>query len=430
MRFDTKLRERVFVFLVGFLGYKAMFAVLGGPFQTPDSFGYLKQALAPWSFWASWRPPGISFYLYVTNLLGWKVSSALSVIAATNLSLIYELLKSIHSHWRWPVFIGFIANAPWIMIHCSVWSESLFMTACLVIAVALHRVPVFLVRLGFCLIAFAVGAITRHVAVFLLPAVIIALSWPETLMRHRCLVARWFCVAAPAFVLLWVGLNISRTGHPLRPVNSDMPCMQSLAALNSVPYCQWAPHLALCRMDPARKVVGNPSLETIDGMNQLFFGAESPLRLFAERAGGAAVCAELKKTGMIILRHAPLALFGLELKRFVGSFGAWHATERGQPADSPKFVGSVVFLDDILELFRKMGFLNYLLLGVFPAFVILRKKVNATTAFLVLAACGHALGLALNNPFLTLRYMAVHQLLLALAAVLLIFGGRARVAKV
>ena len=302
------------------------------------------------------------------------------------------------------------------MLDLSLWSEPPFFLLLTLIAYLLVRPPT-ITQAGLIYIAFLALTEIRHVAIFVAPALAVALGWRSSLQegiaRRLAKSALWLT----AILFGWTTLNLWRSGNPLHPTTSQMECQHFLAAYNSLNYCRALPHLELCMLDPDRKFFGNPSIKP----DTLIFDPQGPLMQYTGTP--QKMCEQWAAIRSMLIHDKLSATILLITKNFAAQLGPWNASERGAPWPgevSPEV--KIEQFDTLLEQSRDVSryaapvALAIALLGIIfgPAFL------RPLLLFLVLSSLGHATGIALNNPFLTLRYMAVPKFLLVLAAILAI----------
>jgi hypothetical protein len=119
----------------------------------------------------------------------------------------------------------------------------------------------------------------------------------------------------------------------------------------------------------------------------------------------------------------------LLISRIAGQFGTWEMSERGGNVLPEGVAGAVSYFDRVTAL---SGVYVWPLWLLWAAALLkgwrAERLSDPVVVFCLLGGLGHAAGIALNNPFLGLRYLAISKYLVSLAAALLL-GKRRSTAK-
>jgi hypothetical protein len=435
---------------------------LGGPIHSPDSMGYLRAAAQSWhvsTLWAQiaeWQPTGLPLLLSLAFTAGLDERTALQVLwTALCLAFYFILVRGGGWAWAWIGLLVFLFDPSWIVLRLSLWTEMPFMlTVLLTLAtLSLKRLhwPIKVLATAlwfFCSLRF------RHSGVFLLPGLVAGLgfTWGSQRWNFSPLRAG---AAGLAILTVWLVSNYASTGDPLTATQArSRLCKTIVVSLNELPYCQWNPDIPICALDPERKFLNTSSLalkereliyhdpgwnyvengiSQCDQLAHLHFGQTSPIWIYENTPipvhDAEKWCLLRDEIIRQAVTHAPGRFAGMMALRMWQQFGAWEWTERWTPV-GPVDASRVAELDWALDRWNRaqwvfQGFLVLSSIG----FLVLRRG-SPVVAYSWLGALGHAAGIALINPFLALRYMAIAKLLIAICAFyVLLERRRARVGR-
>ncbi len=402
----------------------------GAPFVTGDSGVYLRAALHPWLQFGSHHPSGPSWFLWFGRQLGLPVSATVAAIAACEIVVLKRMFSYLAgSAWGWFVAALFFWHPDLLTIRLSLWSEPGMLLLIALTSLVLCQRRLFANRhwatyLGLGLL-FVVMCEMRHAAIFLLPGLAAAMALATTPRRtYFPLLARFGC-AMVWLVLLWATLNVARTGNPLRPSAASFECVQYVAAYHRVPFCSTAPAIPLCLADPQGEWLKQENGVEPDfvSLDRFIFRPESPLHSFLNSSEAACdLWGGIKKE---LMANHKMELLRLVASRLVAQFGRWEISERGQGIQQPYFLAAQEWFDSAAHITQRYLWLVWVMWALaLIRGVVTGRLFEPVVAFLILAACGHALGIALNNPFLALRYTAVPKYLMSCAAALMLIPRR------
>jgi hypothetical protein len=378
----------------------------GGPLRTGDSFSYVETGKHPWLSFGAWQPTGYPWFIYFVTLLTQNIRTM--VVFGFLLQLI-TFIWAFHFRLgkasRW-LALAILLTPPSLIMCGTVWSECLFLTMIWLLAGLLDYPSANRWRPLALIGAFLILVEIRHPAIFLMPA--LGIAWGISHFNSR---RRYFVIGA-AFCALsaaWTGLNFARTGNPLLPTAGRFDCLQRLVALNEIDFCSWQQPSAICKFDD-RGIIGRriPSEAKLAQMGNLQYDESSPYRKFLHERGETSLCQESSAVMKGAIVNSPGQMFRIVWNAFLAQFGEWQSTERGDPIKIRP--ANLKRLDSTLKVWNLVQPIFYVLLFLSPGFFILAfQKRIASAVFLIGAAWGHALGIALSNPFAVLRYMEVSK---------------------
>lgn len=386
---------------------------IGGPLLTGDSKSYLQFSESPWKHFGSWPAVGLPWWLLVFKIFSNDLVLFLAFIGAVNTFLVFRLLDGVFSQNTALLLSSFLLLSPQLsFIHSSLWTESLFLFHILALVLLSHSKKLSLLRLG--LISFLVisAYLLRPVFIFLLP---VFFAFP-------LLVNKTFNKAIPV-VLGLVGIltiNFLSTGNLLKPVKNSLDCSVRYVALNEIPMCEATNSPRVCEYDQ-RKFIGR----TVE-LNILQWASDSPYNLFLNKEGSEIFCQDLKFAHRLVIKEFPWVYLNLIRKRIWHQFSRWDRVEVGTPQTQASLkqeenLGALVrrieFTHSHQSVFRIILVLSSVILTTLWIFK-LRPSPYGLTLF-CLALC-HSTAIAVLNPFLSLRYQAIHKFCILLAFLLLL----------
>jgi hypothetical protein len=309
-----------------------------------------------------------------------------------------------------------------LILRMSVWSEPVMFAGLVVTSFALTRrgVPSWLL-VGSTIILFLALCEVRHATIFLLPGFVLALAVYLSGRRFSRFCVLAVCLAA-SFVAAWLGLNFLRTGIVTAPSRGSFECVHFIAAYHRIPFCASSPTLPLCVADPNDSFLqqGSGKAPSFVELDRFIFHADSPLTHLALSPEEA--CTVWNDIRRDILQHHKSEVLSLLLRRVLSQFGAWEVSEKGAAIAAPLYSESGAILDLLSDkVNRNVQILWLLWASALIVGIKSRQLHSPVVLFLVVGALGHAFGIALNNPFLGLRYLAVPKYMLSLASLLILF---------
>jgi hypothetical protein len=424
---DTIFEFGVCWALVGVLQW-----LFGAPFVTGDSGVYLRAGLQPWMQFGSHHPSGPGWILWFGSQLRLPVSATLAAVGALEILLLKRVFKRYQgTGWSWFLTAPFLVHPDLLIIRLSLWSEPGMLFILVLSVLVLQRYGQEGIRRVFLVLwlafLFLVGCEMRHAGIFFLPglAIAVALSRESRIVSRRTF-SRIGLVAA-SLAALWMLLNVSRTGKPLQPSAGSFECVQYVAAYHRVPFCSTAPQIPLCVADPQGVWLkqANGAEPDFVSLDRFIFQPDSPLHSFAKSPEDS--CALWGKIRSELLTNHKTEVFRLMFSRTIAQFGPWEVSERGQGINPPYRPSAQTWLDAIAQGAQKYLWILWIMWGLaLTRGIATGRLLEPAILFLLLAALGHAAGIAINNPFLGLRYMAIPKYLVSLAAVLILIPRRSR----
>jgi hypothetical protein len=423
--------QRVAKQLVGFgmvwASLGALQWVFGSPLLTGDSIVYLRGALSPWSQFGGHHPSGSGWLLWLGKQLGFAVGATLTAVGAIEISIIQQVVRrNLGAGVAWAAAAAFMLYPDFLLIRLSLWSEPgmLLLISILIFVLAAKRSGVVSWCAGLVGL-FLVMSEMRHAAIFLLPALVISVSACLRLFKDWKRAGISICTVASCFLGGWMLVNMARTGKPLAPATGSFECVHFIAAYHRVPFCSTAPGIALCQMDLdgawlKQGLGNNPDFISLD---RFIFRPDSPLNRLALNSEG--LCELWRSMRSELIANYKVETARLLASRTAGQFGWWQISERGANLRKEGVSGALAFLDAALAACNSAVWVLWsawavaLLNGIRT-----RRVLNPVVLFCLLGGLGHAAGIAVNNPFLGLRYLAISKYLVSFAAVLMI--GRRR----
>ena len=418
-------------FTLSFLGYFLFFCFLfifsqlllscfDGPLVTPDSVGYLQDSSKPWRAIGSWHPAGLPFLLFFGFHSGMSLHTIIHFLCTFFGVMTYWVLRR-----GWGVALGWVGflvlflDPDWIMLRMTLWSEVLFMTVlvCFAAFFSIKRVS-WCFRLTVATAMFFILIQCRNVGLFFFPAWVAALgyswenqSWRFSLRRARNAVVVFSCVWV---LYAFTTARLWSTTH-----DSREECKSLVVSFNEFPYCQWNPGIPICSLDPERRLLNQRLRKTnlASVTDQLFIlhaSPESPINQFRE-TDTYNIChlrADILKT---VLIHHPFKFLKVFGRRVWMHYGYWDWTERARPQSELKNSDRFKSFDSILEFWNRFQWIFQCLLVLVVAGVVRFRPRSPVLVFLLLGCLGHAIGISLVNPFLSLRYMAISKFLLVMS---------------
>lgn len=403
------------LFIAAFVVYRVLGWALGAPFMTPDSLVYLDMAKAPLAHMGGHHPAAFPWAIYIGESFGAGPEWVIAAISAAKFTLVYSLLRKVyHSRLAAVPALLFCLWPEMLALDFAAWSESGFiMTVVAISCVLAGSMTPF--RTGVCCIAlFTLLAEFRHAAIFFLPGAAIALvaySWGHAgpVKRKWRLGAKWALVWGTSLASAWMLLNVARTGHPLIPSRAKFECAHFLAAYNGLPFCRDIPDNLVCATDPERRIVNNPATDA----TFYIFSPEGPVRKIGQ---SEKLCDSWQEIKRVLVTKHPIETVALIGRRVMEQFGEWTSPERGAGLYPIQLVGVNNWFDRRLLASASTHYLVPLsLVAACIAFWCGGWPLRPLLLFLVVGSAGHAIGIAINNPFLAMRYLFIHKAFICLA---------------
>ena len=378
---------------------------LGAPFITGDSTVYLRQSVTPWEAFGGHHPSGTMWVLWLGSHLGLPVAATVTGVGALEASLLQRIpgLRG-RSFLAVLVVLGTLLYPDLLILRMSLWSEPVLLLGIVAAATALTKpgksASMFLWGM---LLLFLVLCEVRHATIFLLPAFAIGIA---AFLSHGriwrlCLVTAGvgtICASA------WLGLNFLRTGMLTAPSRGSFECVHFIAAYHRVPFCSTTPSIPLCSADPENAFLQQRSgvVPSFVELDRFIFNAESPLTRLALTPEAA--CDVWRAMRRDLMENHKKEVLELMWRRVLSQFGAWEVSERGAAISTPRLPGSVEMLDTLAARVNRDVWILWALWAI-GLMVGLRSRqlFSPVVLFLVVGACGHAFGIALNNPFVGMR---------------------------
>lgn len=231
------------------------FLLLGGALQTPDSLVYLNIARVPFSNAGSWHPMGFPLFLFPFAKSPIAVLFGLALLSGICSALIWIWIANPNRRKRWNVllWLALFLTPDFLMIHSAVWSETLFVTVAIAIALALDselpRGP----RICLVVLLSVYLALVRHAGLFLVPAICVGIAIGYR--RRGAVISRKSFVGISMVSILVTALLVFSNLKGRVPDGEDsgiakQACVQGIVALTPLDICRrgMAPHL--CSLDP------------------------------------------------------------------------------------------------------------------------------------------------------------------------------------
>ena len=408
-----------------FLGFLTLeFCMLwwiGGPLMTPDSHSYLASVSNPLNAVGEWQPPGMPLLFWFFSQLGVLPHIVPAFLGALR-GLLTTLLIRPNRWWHWLVVSAIFFAPPLLFVDLSFWSESTFIVFILFIA--------WLFKLNFCfgyflLIVFIpLLSQIRYSGFFLLPAGCIALF---LLLRKKRLHFRFskvfIYVISILPMIVWMTINFGVTGHPTKMSRSAVQCKSLLATLADINFCSLRSSVGICILDSDRTFFNDKYKRSTFFRNDLQFSPNSPMIKYEKIYGTSGVCQVARDSlNELVIEHSFILIWTL-MERWIWQFGKWESTEAGHPylLLNDKLMSSSIssMMDRLLVRFQTSFFSGLLLVSSFGV-LFLRAARRPEICFLIIGAWTHALGIAFINPFLSLRYMVIHQMMIAIGVALVL----------
>ncbi len=401
--------DTILFFIFAAIFYRGLGWALGAPFMTPDSEYYLEMAKMPLNYFGGHFPIGFSGSVYLLSLLGLGPAWAVFTLSMVKATFVYLIFRKVYgSRWAFLPSCVFCLLPEMLALDMAAWSESGFIAILIILSYLLMSG-----RLGkgviiLCVAAFLLMAEFRHASVFFLPGLALALSTKyyleikEKIDSTRRLVLRLVGIIG-IVTGSWFALNMVRTGHPFKPSKTQFECVHFLAAYSQIPFCREIPNNLLCLADQNRTFLGVADVDP----NLFIYGQEGPIKKIADPIKLCQSWAEVKAT---LIREYPLVTAKLIFKRFLYQFKEWQASERGKGLNPIQSERANHLFDRALEIFKVYWYLIALWMpAVFVTLIWGSASICPMLIFLLMGAVGHAFGIAINNPFLTSRYMFIHK---------------------
>lgn len=419
---EVNLNRLVQFFGVYWVALGGLLAFLGGPFLTPDSGAYLRYADGPWNWFGLHHPSGTGWVLWIGSAWGFPISATVTALGALEAAIVQRFI----SRRGGTLFalisaIGILLHPELLIIRLSLWSEPMMLLGIVVTMMTLtmptRRFRWVVLSL---ILLFVIMCEARHAALFLMPGFIVGTA---TLLVDGQ-VARWYKTSIGlflAFVAVWLGANCLRTGNPTSPSQRSFECVHFIAAYHRMPFCQSSPSIALCGADPGNSFMkqGVGKAPGFVELDQFAHNPASPIKKLA--LSPAAECELWKEIRRDLIANHKIDTAKLLLGRILSQFGQWEFNERGGPVMNGITPDKIISLDQWSIWTSEHSWLlwTFWLGGLFYA-IWSKQLTSPVVIFLVVGALGHAFGIAFNNPFLSMRYLAVHKYMLSLAALIVL----------
>ncbi len=404
MKFDC-LNHKVWKYIFPFLFFSILAFIcswiFGAPLLTPDSRVYLLNSVHPWDSRHAWHPPGFSFLLFVLNGLHIPLIVQTSVIAGALSSTLFTFFRQVWNR-SFSLFFTLAIWPSWLIIQMSLWSESFFLFLCLaLVLLQFSRIQnsfKIILTISLWILLYQ----TRSAGIFFTLGILIAIygnsPFQQSMKKILYSLGLFFTV---------MGLSFALT-YPKQ--QNQMPCQQGIISLAELPLCQTSAMKDICALDSKNML----STENINDntLSLLHFSPESPMTKFKESNPNAPLCQIYVETLKSSLTQHPFLFSKLLLGRFLRHLGPASYSEQGPPSE----INSLLNSDDLDKIFRFSRYiLPSLALLSFLLFLFLAVKHQIfpmISASFLFAGLGHDLGLVINNPFLTLRYLSVTHVLI------------------
>ena len=398
---------------------------LGGPLLTGDSSVYLLKSIAPWQAFGEHHPPGTMWVLWAGRHLGIPIGATMTAIGAFEAAIVQALFR-VFCGWTVSsaIALALLFYPDFLTIRMSLWSEPIMLLGIVLCAAIMNSYrPRSWGGLAILLVLFIGLCEVRHASIFFLPAFILGVAFID----ERRGVRRFSMVVVGSgllFLACWMGINIMRTGRPMAVSSGSFECVHYIAAYHRIPFCSTAPTIPLCVVDSENVSLQQGKGANLDfgALDSFMFNPQSPLqKLKLTPEGACNLWGSMRKDIIAHHRVEALKLLGV---RVLSQFWRWEMSERGAPVVTPLYRGTAEILDEIAGKVNKEAWALLLLWG--GAVIIgirYRRLLSPAVIFLVVGACGHIFGIALNNPFLAMRYLAVPKYMLSLAAFIILFSG-------
>jgi len=421
-----------------FVSSKVLLSYFGGPLVSPDSVFYLESSEKPWRIIGGWHPAGLSFLLYFGFHLGMSLQTIMHCLFTFFGVMTYWVLRrGWGASLAWVGFLGLFLDPSWMMLRLTLWTELPFVTVLICFAALFSAKSVgWKFRLTVATVMFLILIQFRHAGLFFLPAWVAALGyawenqkWRFSLRRARNALGTFACVWVLYALITTHGLS-SATHHP------GEECRTLLVSFNEFPYCQWDSTIPICKLDPERKILNQKSFVldqsqrgyrdpdadlkqtgltlVSDQLIFLQYSAGSPINQFRE-TDTYNICHLRKDILKTVLIHHPLEVLKVLARRVGWHFGSWDWTERSRPQLDVRYQDRLTSLDSLLRIWNRFQWIFQCLLVLVVARVVCFRPRSPVLVFLLLGCLGHAIGISLVNPFLSLRYMAISKFLLVMS---------------
>lgn len=406
-----------------FIGLAVGVAILnwwvGAPLYSPDSRAYLNTSRAPFHF-GGWHPPLFPIAVWAFAKVGIGPFWVMTILGTTFTWLVYLLFER-----RGRGLLGIVAalallaSPTWIMLRAAFWTETLFLllVAALGLVLSERRWPL-LVRWAIAIPLWLLSIEARYAGLFLFPAVVLGLAFAPAGRHWRFSPAR-FVAAGVACLAAWAGVNLLKTGSPVRQGTSSLQCVSLATSFNALPYCTWLPQNAICQADPERRWV-NRADQRAAFLTDLQFSADSPLQRLMEQQTEAGLCRATNEFLVFGAVRHPVAMASIVGRRLWPFLGPWETTEQWPGFDGRREGPAYRRLEGWLAAERSIQWLYQLVFVVAVAGLLWRGAWEPGIVFFLGGALAHMAGVAATNPFMVLRYMAVTKVMVAVAALLLV----------
>jgi hypothetical protein len=401
--------------LVTFVVVRWRIAQVGGPLMSPDAWKYFELSKHPSTGLGGWSPIGLPLFTYLLSPFGVEIAGVCALLAALRIAAVQAILTRYLSR-RWAIAACLLFIGPvWILLGVTYWSETLFGLCLFLLA------WVFTGRSLLWLFPFTLAlCFTRIAGLFFVPALLLGVYVVTKDWRQRG-------VGAVAVLLAALTANTISTGNPLRASKDQTACGMRLVSLNDFDFCDVPLVAPLCAMDTQRQFLGHPLSNSYNAMAWAHYGGNSPFKRFADTYGDQVTCAAASEAFRHVVFTHPFGYAWVVAKRVWASFGPFDATEISPGAcPTPLCRQKSGEVEQGLQDWKWTQYgAQLLLVFVLGALAIRRQTRTPLVMFLVAAALAHAGGIAVLNPFPALRYYAIHQALILLAAVVVATKVRA-----
>jgi hypothetical protein len=397
--------------------------IFGAPFFTGDSLVYMRWIQEPSTLFGAHHPSGTSWILWLGKLLRLPISATFTAIGALELVLLRQLLSGVvRPLVSWLAVAFFLLYPDFLVMRLSIWSEPGIILAMVMMLVLLQSklLSKYLKFVILCLIFVAMSEM-RHAAIFLLPALAIATGLAITSGHKLHVKLLGIALASGSLLAAWMLLNYNRTGRAFDPTTSSFECAQFITAYHGVPFCSTAPDIPLCQKigtgSELNQALGlRPDFIALD---RFIFRPESPLNQLNLTPEG--YCNVWSLIQVELIKNYKIELAQLLFYRIVSQFGNFEISERGANLRPEGVTNSLSFLDHLLASSN----LYLWPVWLFWLFALVKswkspRLYDPVVIFCLVGALGHAAGIALSNPFLGLRYLAIAKYLVSIAAARLI----------
>jgi len=388
--------------------------LIGGPFLTPDSFSYINQSKNLLANIGSWHPLGYSVFLKVIANNGQNLIFATSVLIVFFVFSFSKLTEKVLITKKSKCLAIVALVFLWLIPMISVWSEALFMSILMLsirhLFLMNDSVSLDYKNFLILMLLMIMLILTRSTGVFFLP--VFCIGTFIIFKKHISIKLSILISTIIFFIPLFVSKSsVGLTSFAEEMNHKNQICKQSLISLNRLPLCDLNSMQQVCLHD-TQNLIGPNGKFDMTSLNFLHFDKSSPYMIW-QNSYSTNYCDLLKLTYLELITHIPFKFISNYVMSFLNLYGKAESTELGRSYKEVTADSFIPALDKSGRLasymLSKLVFLVYLV----PFLLIFVSKFfNFQIIVLYALSISHALGLALNNSFLVLRYQIIHQSLL------------------